>query len=97
MRPIFVLVLLALSSVAYASAPFCVVSAHGKQCNYYDAGACRAAARTLNGKCVTRTKKGSSTDAPFCVVSGSGQMCNYYDFNACQQAAETLNGTCEAR
>lgn len=56
MRRIVFAALLAMPVIAGAQAPFCVVSANGEDCNYYDANQCQQTAGWRNGMCVARQK-----------------------------------------
>jgi len=78
------------------AAPFCVVTASGTNCWYFDAKSCQDAANNARGMCVINEKeqKAPSGNAPFCVVTGMGTSCWYYDANTCRQAASNSGGTC---
>jgi len=91
--------MLAFRSAAAIAAPFCVVSASGKQCYYYDAPSCNRAAAMVNGACVVNDEevRVPAGGAPFCVISGTGSQCFYYDYSSCQRAAKIARGTCVAR
>jgi hypothetical protein len=91
--------LLTMTATLALAAPFCVVTAGGKQCYYMDEPSCERAAAAARGACVinqaeTRTPSGG---APFCVVSSFGTQCSYYDLQQCQNAARSARGTCAAR
>lgn len=59
---IAVLSLGALCGVAQA-APFCVATAYGESCTYYDANQCRQAAVSAGGACVYRPEAAASAPA----------------------------------
>lgn len=91
---------------ASLAAPFCVVSASGTQCFYYDAPSCQQAAQSQRGACVVNQQETQPmqpprgqvdrpvSGPPFCVVSASGSQCYYYDNQSCQQAAQSQRGAC---
>lgn len=88
------LMLMLIASTTFA-APYCVVSAYGKQCYYYDYNACAQAAGS-QGACVINQAeaKAPSGSAPFCVVTAYGTQCYYYDAQSCRQAAASANAVC---
>lgn len=88
------------ASATCIAAPFCVVSAVGKQCYYYDEPSCEQAAAMQRGGCILNSNElapAPSYGAPFCVVTSFGTQCYYYDVPSCQQAAEMMRGRCVAR
>jgi len=88
-------VLLLLMSSSVVAAPFCAVSAFGKQCIYFSYDACMAAVGT-SGACVINQEEARrpSGGAPFCVVTGFGTQCWYYDAESCRPAAAGSGGAC---
>ena len=95
MRPLFLLLCLAVNGGALA-APFCVVTGSGSQCYYYDEPSCERAAATARGACIINQKetKPPSGAAPFCVVTSYGTQCFYYDEPGCERAAQAARGQC---
>ncbi len=87
------------TATAASAAPFCVVTAAGKRCYYYDEPSCERAAESARGACVINDsdERPPSGTAPFCVVSASGTRCFYYNLQACEDAARAARGTCAAR
>ncbi len=82
-----------------SGAPFCVVTAAGKRCYYYDKPSCERAAESARGACVGNVadERPPVGSAPFCVVSAAGTRCFYYDLQPCEDAARAARGTCAAR
>lgn len=95
----FLMVAVFVPSLVYA-APFCVRTAYGTNCHYYDANQCRDDARINGGMCISNTESSGqlprmrSMGAPFCVQSGYGTNCHYYDANQCRDAARMSGGMC---
>jgi len=86
-------------------APFCVVTALGKQCFYFDVSQCQQEAVTLGGMCIPNEQRhenrslGTSIKpsvgvAPFCVVNVNGRHCWYYQVELCKQQAVAMQGMC---
>ena len=78
------------------AAPFCAVTAIGKNCWYFSMDQCRQAAGPA-GACVVNGDEVRSTPggAPFCVATSFGTLnCWYYDARACQQNAQSSGGAC---
>jgi hypothetical protein len=91
--------ILALGATLASAAPFCAVTAAGKQCYYYDEPSCEPAA-AARGACVINSdevRAPSGGAAPFCVVASWGTQCSYYNFQQCETAARAARGTCAAR
>jgi len=86
--------LLTFANTTFA-APYCAVSAFGKQCYYTDWNSCVLAAGS-QGACVVNQAeaKAPSGSAPFCVVSSFGTQCIYYDAQSCRQAAASASAVC---
>lgn len=82
-------------ATAAASAPFCAVFAHGKQCWYYTMEACREAVGT-SGACIINDAEARppAGGAPFCVVTSYATNCWYYDADSCRRAAASSGGAC---
>lgn len=107
MKAASIVVAMAIALPAHAAAPFCVVTAYGKSCWYYQADQCQRDAAQQGGMCAVNTevqrpqqqqqyqpRQQVSTEAPFCVVDAAGSRCWYYTADDCYRNAQNSQGAC---
>lgn len=98
MRTIIGAAAMLIFSGAAVAAPFCIVTASGKQCYYYDSPSCERAAASARGASLINDAEvhapPAGQGAPFCVVTATGTNCWYYDAPSCQRAAASARGQC---
>lgn len=96
--------ILSVDDASAQSAPYCVATGYGQNCNYFTRESCEQAAARNRGACVLNSQEmnrrqnqpysSPSSQAPFCVVTSHSNNCWYHSADACQAAAQRARGTC---